>query len=179
MHFVGSLPPSDHPDLVGVAKRRYRVVDAERFPGLRAFETEKVVFAERRRLVVCHSETLHAKQSAGFDQTLAKACRHLGEIRDRLGRGKTRKAKADVEAEIDTILGPRWVTRVVSTTLMGESPAELRLSFTVNAEARADLKTSSSASASSSPTRPPRRPQPRRPSPTTAPKRPSRPTSAR
>ncbi len=37
-HFVGSLPPSDHPDLLGVGK------DHARLPGLRAFETTKVVF---------------------------------------------------------------------------------------------------------------------------------------
>ncbi len=35
LHFVGSLPPSDHPDLLAVAKSRYRAVDTARFAGLR------------------------------------------------------------------------------------------------------------------------------------------------
>src|SRR6266566_5308684 len=82
--FVGSLPPSDHPDLLAVAKSRYQVVDEERFPGLTAFETEKVVFGKQRRLVVCHSEGLHAKQSRGLTQTLAKAHRQLAEVQARL-----------------------------------------------------------------------------------------------
>src|SRR5713226_1771234 len=43
-HFVGSLPPSDHPDLLAAGKDRYRAVDKGRFPGLTAFETTKVVF---------------------------------------------------------------------------------------------------------------------------------------
>ena len=36
LHFVGSLPPSDHPDLLAVPKSRYRPVDTTRFPGLTA-----------------------------------------------------------------------------------------------------------------------------------------------
>jgi transposase len=140
LHFVGSLPPSDHPELLAVGNDRYGVVDEERFPGLTAFETTKVVYGAERRLVVCHSENLHLKQSKGFDQTLSKAQRQLGEIRDRLARGKTRKAADKVEAEVAAILKPRWVSRVVSASLLGESPAELRLNFTVSKKARADLE---------------------------------------
>ena len=140
LSFVGSLPPSDHPGLLAVGKERYRVVDEERFPGLVAFETRKAVFGKERRLVVCHSENLHAKQSRGFDQTLAKANRQLSELAARLARGKTRKAKEKVEAEIAQILKPRWLSRVVSTTLTGDSPAGLRLDFRVSTKARAALE---------------------------------------
>ena len=140
LHFVGSLPPSDHPDLLGISKHRYKTVDKEAFPGLRAFETTKVVFGAERRLVVCHSEGLHVKQSRGFTQTLAKATRQLGELQARLARGKTRKAKDKVEAGIAQILAPRWVSRVVSTTLTGEDPNELRLSFRTDDKARAALE---------------------------------------
>ncbi|SRR6266496_52064 len=140
LSFVGSLPPSDHPDLLAVAKSRYRVVDKERFPGLTAFETRKVVFGKQRRLVVCHSDGLHEKQSRGFDQTLAKAHRQLAEVQARLARGRTRKAKEKVEAEIAAIVAPRWVARVVATTVTGEAPAELRLGFHTDDHARAELE---------------------------------------
>ena len=110
LHFVGSLPPSDHPDLLAVSKDRYTVVDAERFVGLTAFEARKVVFSNERRLVVCHSEGLHAQQSRGFDQTLAKAHRQLGELQARLARGRTRKAKEKVEIDI------AGIPRVVQST---------------------------------------------------------------
>jgi transposase len=139
-HFVGSLPPSDHPDLLAIGKDRYAVVDAERFVGLTAVETIKVVFGKQRRLVVCHSDGLHAKQSRGFDQTLQKAQRQLTEVQARLARGKTRKAKEKVEAEIAAILAPRWVSRVVTATLTGEAPAELRLQVRTSAKARAALE---------------------------------------
>ena len=140
LSFVGSLPPSDHPELLAIGAGRYRVLDEEAFPGLRAFETAKVVFGKKRRLVVCHSDGLHEKQSRGFDQTLAKVHRQLGEVQARLARGRTRKAKEKVEAEIAAILAPRWVSRVVATTLTGEAPAGLRLSFSTDDKARAALE---------------------------------------
>src|SRR6266700_2667934 len=140
LHFVGSLPPSDHPGLLAAEKDRYAVVDEAAFPGLLAFETRKVVFGAERRLVLCHSDGLHEKQSRGFDQTLAKVHRQLAVVRDRLARGRTRKAKEKVEAEIAAILAPRWVSRVVSATLTGERPAELRLRVRTSAKARAALE---------------------------------------
>ena len=138
--FVGSLPPSDHPDLLAVPKDRYRVVDEEAFPGLVAFETRKLVFGKERRLVCCHSDGLHVKQSRGFDQTLAKAHRQLAVVQARLAGGRTRKAKEKVEVEIAAILAPRWVSRVMTWLLAGEDPAELRLSFDTNTKARAALE---------------------------------------
>ncbi len=139
-HFVGSLPPSDHPDLLAVPKTSYQPVDEERFPGLSAFEAEKLVFGERRRIVVTRSEELHARQSAGFDQTLAKAYRQLREVQARLARGKTKKSKEKVEAEVAEVLRPRWVSRVVSTALTGEAPGGLRLRYRSDKKARATLE---------------------------------------
>jgi transposase len=139
-HFVGSLPPSDHPDLLAIGKQRYRALDKQAFPGLTAFEATKVVFGTERRVVVTHSENLHNKQRQGFEQTLAKARRRLGEIADRLERGKTRKERDKVETEIAEILRPRWVARVLSTSLVGNDPATMALSFSVDPDARASLE---------------------------------------
>lgn len=140
LHFVGSLPPSDHPDLLAVPIKSYHVVDKEAFPGLVAFETEKVVFGKTRRIVVTHSDGLHSKQSQSFEQTLAKAYRQLGQVQARLGRGQTRKPKEKVEAEVAAILKPRWVSRVISTTITGDKPPELRLAYNSDRRARATLE---------------------------------------
>ncbi len=139
-HFVGSLPPSDHPDLLAVGKENYAPVDEERFPGLRAFEATKDVFGEQRRVVLTHSEDLHDKQSAGFDQTLAKARRQLDSLQDRLARGQTKRPREKVQAEVAEILKPRWLSRVLSVALSGQEPAELRLSYRTNAKARVALE---------------------------------------
>jgi transposase len=119
---------------------RYRSVDRHTFPGLRAFETTKAIFGVERRIVVTHSQNLHDKQSRGFNQTLDKARRSLAALAARLARGKTRKPRDKVEAEIAQILKPRWVSRVISTTLTGQAPAELRLTWRTKPKARAALE---------------------------------------
>ena len=139
--FVGSLPPSDHPDLLAIARTRYRAVDADRFPGLTHVDTTVTALGVTRRAVLTHSKTLHAAQSRGFDQTLAKAQQRLAVLADKLARGKTRRPRTAVEADIAAICKPRWVADVLSTTLTGEHPADLRLSVTVDTTARKALET--------------------------------------
>jgi transposase len=141
LHFVGSIPPSDHPDLLAVAKSRYLVVDEERFGGVTAFETRKTVFGAEYRIVVTHSDGFHDKQAAGFEQTLAKAARQLVALAERLARGHGRKSRDKVAAEIAKILGPRWLSRVISTELVGTTPAELRLTWRTDARAKKALAT--------------------------------------
>jgi transposase len=139
LRFIGSIPPSDQPDLLAVPRSDYQVVDHKRFPGLSAFETRKVVFGADYRIVVTHSENFHQKQARGFEQTLAKARRQLSELAARLARGKGRKSRAKVEAEIEKILAPRWLKRVVSATLVGREPSELRLTWRSNQRAKTAL----------------------------------------
>ncbi len=140
LHFVGSLRPGDHLDLLGQASSRYVVVDEEAFPGLSAFESRTVALGSERRVVVSHSEELHQKQLRGFAQTLAKAARRLFELSSRLERGKTRRDKQAVQREIEQICAPRWVARCVTTTLFGTTPKTLRLEYSIDEAARAALE---------------------------------------
>jgi len=137
-HFVGSLPPSEHPGLLAVPKSAYEPVEG--FSGLMAYEPEKVVFGKARRIVVTCSEVLHDKQSQGFDQTLAKARRQLSQVQARLARGKARKDREKVDAEVAAILRPCWLSRVVSATVSGDKLAELRLRYQTSQRARAALE---------------------------------------
>ena len=140
LHFVGSLRPSDHPELLAERASRYEVVDAERFPGLTAFETRTVALGAERRVVVTHSVELHQKQLRGFAQTLSKATRRLSELASRLERGRTRREKPAVQREIDEICSARWVARCVSTTLVGTSPGSLRLEYSIDEDAQRALE---------------------------------------
>ena len=135
LHHIGSVPPSQFPELLGVAARRYNAVDPDRYPGLTAFDTRGVALGAERRLIVTHSPTLHDKQARGFAQTLAIARRRLTELTDRLAGGKTRKSRAGVEAEIARILKPRWLNRVITVTLGGEDPATFALEAAVDPKA--------------------------------------------
>jgi transposase len=138
--FVGSLPPSDHPELLAVPRSRYLPVDADRYPGLSCVDTTVTALGATRRAVLTHSPTLHAAQTRGLDQTLAKARRRLGALQAKLAGGKTRRQRAAIEAEIAAIVKPRWVGQVITTTLTGERPAELRLSWRTDHAARRRLE---------------------------------------
>jgi hypothetical protein len=139
LHFVGSLPPSDFPELLAVPASRFRPV-GEPYPGVSAYETRAVALGTERRLIVTHSPTLHDKQVAGFTQTLTKAGRRLTELAERLARGKTRRGRDAVEADIAQIVAPRWVSRVITTTVTGEDPATFRLTWAIDANARKKLE---------------------------------------
>jgi transposase len=139
LHFVGSLPPSDFPELLAVPASRFRPV-GHPYPGVTAFETRVVALGAERRVVVTHSPTLHAKQAAGFTQTLTKATQRLTELAERLARGKTRRGRGAVEADITQILSPRWVSRVITTSLTGDSPTTMRLAWSIDAKARRALE---------------------------------------
>jgi transposase len=138
--FVGSLPPSDYPDLLDIPRRRYRTVDADRFADLTAVDTTVTALGVTRRAVLTHSPTLHAAQSRGLDQTLAKARARLAELQARLARGNTRRDRGKVEADIATILKPRWVSDLTTVTLTGDDPATFRLSWRTDTRARQRLE---------------------------------------
>jgi len=141
LHYVGSLPPSSFPDLLTVPARRRHPVDPDTYPGLSAYDTRAMVFGADRRVVLTHSANLHAKQGAGFDQTLTKTTRELGELAATLARGKTRRLPDAVQANIETITRPRWVNRVLTTQLTGTTPATMRLTWQIDPAARRALET--------------------------------------
>jgi transposase len=138
--FVGSLPPSDHPALLNLPARAFQPVDEDRFPGLTCVDTLVTALGVTRRAVLTHSPALHEAQHRGFDQTLAKTRARLTDLQARLARGKTRKDRTAVEAEIATILKARWVKDVIRVDLTGEKPSEFRLTFRTDQRARARLE---------------------------------------
>ena len=138
--FVGSLPPSDHPDLLDIPHSRYQIVDADRFGDLTAVDTTVTALGVTRRAVLTHSPTLHTAQSRGLDQTLNKARAKLAELQARLARGNTRRPRDTVEADIAAICKPRWVAQIITVTLTGDDPATFRLSWRTNTRARTKLE---------------------------------------
>jgi transposase len=138
--FVGSIPPSDCPDLLARPATDRHPVDPDRFPGLTALEDRRRVFGADRRVVLTHSASLYTAQSRGFDQTLAKATTQLAALADTLARGHTRRSRDKVTAEITRIVNDPWVRRVITWQLTGTTPAEHRLTFDLDDQARTDLE---------------------------------------
>ncbi len=140
LHFVGSVPPSDHPRLLALPASARSVVGAYAQENLTAVQARARVLGADRRVILTHSPSLHAAQRVGFAQTLGKATAQLSQLSDRLARGKTRRPRPKVEADIDAIRAPRWVARVVRTDLSGQTPAAMRLTWHIDEQARHALE---------------------------------------
>jgi transposase len=141
LHYIGSVPASDCPGLTALPATARSIIDKDRFGGLTACDTRREAYGAKRRAILTHSPELHAAQAAGFDgTTLAKAGKKLDELAATLARGKTRRPRDKVEAEIEAITAKPWVRRVITWRLDGEQPRDLRLSWSVDPGARAALE---------------------------------------
>jgi transposase len=141
LHYVGSVPASDCPDLLALPAKARSIVDPDRYRGLSAYDTRRVLYGAERRTILTHSPELHEHQARGFDgTTLAKAGRRLDELAATLARGKTRRPRAKVETEITAITRDAWLRRVITWHLDGQRPKDLRLSWSIDTGARAQLE---------------------------------------
>src|SRR5216683_1403633 len=118
LHYIGSVPASDCPDLTALPASKRSLVDKDRFGGLTAFGTRREVYGAQRRTILTHSPELHAA----------------------LARGKTRRGKDKVAAEIGQITAKSWVRRVITWQLDGDQPRDLRLTWSIDPDARAGLE---------------------------------------
>ena len=141
LRYIGSVPASDCPDLTALPASARAVVDEARFGGLTAYDTRRVVYGADRRAILTHNPELHQSQARGFDgTTLAKAGKKLDELAATLARGKTRRTRDKVQAEIEAITRKPWVRRVVAWQLSGDTPKDLRLAWSAGRDARAALE---------------------------------------
>jgi len=141
LHYIGSVPASGCPDLTALPATARSIIDKDRFGGLTACDTRREAYGAKRRAILTHSPELHAAQAAGFTgTTLAKAGKKLDELAAALARGKTRRPRDKVEAEIEAITAKPWVRRVITWQLSGEQPPDLRLSWSVDPGAREALE---------------------------------------
>jgi transposase len=134
LHYVGSVPPSDCPDLLALPAADRKPVDTTRFPGVTAIDTHRVVYGQHRRVVLTHSQNLHDDQARSFtDTTLAKVGRQLDDLAATLARGKTRRTHEQLTTEIETITHSPWVHAVIDWELtIGATAKDRQLSWTVN-----------------------------------------------
>ncbi len=135
------MPASDCPDLTALPASARSLVDKDRFGGLTAYDTRREVYGAKRRAILTHSPELRDSQARGLDgTTLAKAGKKLDELAATLARGRTRRPRDKVEAEITAITSKPWVRRVIRWDLTGDQPKDLRLSWSIDPDARQALE---------------------------------------
>src|ERR1700722_18829401 len=119
-HFVGSLVPSHHADLLDVPASRYQPLAGERLKDVRAYSTKKVVYGQERTIVVTHNDNLLSGQIQGLASALDKARTKLRELQTKLRHrrdGRTRGGKPPTAASIRKQAQEALVGQHVKTVL--------------------------------------------------------------
>ena len=103
-HFVGSLVPSQHADLLAVPRRRFRALGDPRLEGVEVYRTEKKVFGRPHTVVITFNQNLLDGQMQGLTANLNKARGKLRELQQQLHRwreGKVKGGKAPTLAGVE------------------------------------------------------------------------------
>jgi len=121
-HFVGSLVPSQHADLLEIPRRRFRTLAAAGLEEVAVYRTQKKVFGQPRTIVVTFNQNLLDGQLQGLMQHLSKARHKLRDLQIQLQRrrqGKVKGGKAptveSVQKQIDSIRSAQFVKKILQT----------------------------------------------------------------
>jgi transposase len=109
-HFVGSLSPAQHPDLMRIPRSRFHPLAGEDLQGCLAFRTRKRVLGTERTVLVTYNPELFLTQSATLLREIRKRTRKLRELQWRLAhppaQGPTPRL-ASVQQQVQEILSGR------------------------------------------------------------------------
>ena len=114
-HFIGSLVPSQHQDLLDIPLERFRYIKDPLFEGVRVHRTEKEVFGQKRTIVVTRSRALLQGQVRGIRQHLAKKLKALRDLQNRVARSHEpgRKGKPyteeSLQKSLDKIISGQYI----------------------------------------------------------------------
>jgi len=121
-HFVGSLVPSQHSELLAISRRQFRTLTQVDLKGVEVHRTLKKVFGQPRTIVVTFNQHLYEGQLQGLTAHLGKARRKLHDLQIQLQRrreGKVKGGKAptldSVKKQIHTICSAQFVEKILKT----------------------------------------------------------------
>ena len=97
-HFVGSLVPTQHSDLLAVPRRRFRALTTPQLEEVEVYRTQKKVFGGTRTVLVTFNQNLFDGQLQGLTISLNKARRKLRDLQQQLKRWREGKVKGKAPA---------------------------------------------------------------------------------
>jgi transposase len=102
-HFVGSLVPSQHPDLLRIPLEDFRPLAGARLASCLAYRTTKEVFGQERTILITYNENLLEGQLQGIEASLTKARHKLDTLQANLRarrEGRLRQGRAPTAESI-------------------------------------------------------------------------------
>ena len=143
-HFVGSLVPTQHPDLLAVARKSFVPLPGERLKDCLAYRTRKVVFGVERTVLVTSNDNLLHGQLQGIGANLEKTRTKLRALQHSLQRWREGKVKGGrkptaqgVRKQIEQALSAQFMKKLMEYELSEDTIP--KLTFRTNAQAYAQL----------------------------------------
>ena len=120
-HFVGSLVPSQHSELLTVSRKQFRMLTQPGLEEVEAYRAQKKVFGQLRTIVVTFNQHLYDGQLQGLTAHLGKARRKLRDLQTHLQRrrdGKVKGGKApmldSLKKQIHAICSAQFVEKILN-----------------------------------------------------------------
>jgi transposase len=134
VHFIGSLVPTQHPDLLAVSRADMRRLDRAQLPAVWAYRTQKVVFGVERTVLVTFNQRLFRAQTKTLAREIRKRERKLKKLQSRLqhrrpGDPGKKPTVAGVEKKIKEILQGRHMADLFRTKIHTTRQGLPRLKF--------------------------------------------------
>lgn len=134
-HFVGSLVPSQHSELLTISRKQFRTLSQAGLKGVEVYRTQKKVFSQARTIVVTFNQNLYDGQLQGLATHLGKARRKLRDLQTQLQRRREGKVKGgkgptldSVKKQIHTICSAQFVEKILKADVQQLSKG-LELTF--------------------------------------------------
>jgi len=119
-HFVGSLVPSQHSELLAISRKQFRTLTQPGLEEVEAYRTQKKVFGQPRSIVITFNQNLYDGQLQGLSAHLGKARRKLRDLQTQLQRRRDQKVKRgkaptldSVRKQIHTICSAQFVDKIL------------------------------------------------------------------
>ncbi len=136
-HFVGSLSPTQHPDLLAVPLEEFHSLDSPRLEQVSAYRTRKKVFGVQRTIVVTFNDNLYTAQLTTLTEQISKARGKLDGLQRRLARHRNGRSKgkrptlAGTNNQVKAILKARHLKDALDVRVF-EKEGHVALTYRVN-----------------------------------------------
>jgi transposase len=130
-HYVAALTAASQRTLIAEATPQLEPIALSADETLPVYRTRRIVWGAERTLVVLVSPRLQQGQRRGVEQHLASAVRWLDTLQATLARGKQRRSRAAIEAQVAQRLRGQHLREILEVRL-GGSGKTLTLAYTVD-----------------------------------------------
>lgn len=132
VHYVASLTPAYHEDLLAIPKWRYYLIRKGE-KRVRCYRTKKTVWGKERTIVLYISDKLYHGQCRSLEHVLGKKFEALRQLKEQLNSPKARPRKRDVlEKTVQKILSGERGDLLIDVTIISKKKGRFDIQWSLD-----------------------------------------------